>query len=124
MLQRKAPAETILPDVPARARAFAYRPYRTSFVGEEGSTVCADESDGDGSDGSDSKPAAKIVWRAPTAENDRLQLGRMHASAAHARIREARRLVDDARFEYACDALYECQRGFNFLGRANFSPKL
>ncbi|KAJ1944856.1 hypothetical protein GGF37_001995, partial [Kickxella alabastrina] len=41
-----------------------------------------------------------------------------------ARLRDARKLVDDGRYEYACDVLFECQRGFNFLGKANFSTKL
>ncbi|KAJ2806713.1 hypothetical protein H4R21_000757 [Coemansia helicoidea] len=109
MLRRQAPAGSVLPAVPQKVQAFAYRPYGASLAGEDGSTVCAgDDSD---SGGDADTPAAKIVWRAPTAESDRRRMDGLQEDAAHRRIREARSLVDDTRFEFACDAVYECQRG-------------
>ncbi|KAJ2609582.1 hypothetical protein H4S08_003986 [Coemansia sp. RSA 1365] len=70
--------------------------------------------------------STKIVGRRKqsTVENDRRQMLRLQANAAYSRIRDARRLVDDLCYEYFCDVVYECQRGFNFLGKANFSTKL
>ncbi|KAJ1724100.1 hypothetical protein LPJ53_001621 [Coemansia erecta] len=73
-------------------------------------------------------PAARIISRdddSETAvERDGQRMAAMQSRAMQARIREAKRLVDDCRYEYACDVLIECQRGFNFLGKANFSTKL
>ncbi|KAJ2574673.1 hypothetical protein GGH19_003626 [Coemansia sp. RSA 1807] len=110
MIRRKDTHE-ILPSTPTHTQAFAYRPY-SSFAQPE----CDSSSDEEG---------ARIVERrVPQAECDRRQLAKLHASAAYTRIKEARRLVDDHRFEYACDVVYESQRGFNFLGKANFSTKL
>ncbi|KAJ2159066.1 hypothetical protein GGF46_003303 [Coemansia sp. RSA 552] len=110
MIRRKKATEAILPDVPHPA--FAYRPYRGGLeLGE-------DLSSSDDETGS----VARVVERRGTG--DHRELARQHARSAYGRIREARRLVDDSRFEYACDVVFECQRGFNFLGKASFSTKL
>ncbi|KAI9500564.1 hypothetical protein BX070DRAFT_195810, partial [Coemansia spiralis] len=40
-------------------------------------------------------------------------MAQLHASSVTARIRQARSLLDDERFEYSCDVVYECQRGLH-----------
>ncbi|KAJ1853029.1 hypothetical protein IW147_004200 [Coemansia sp. RSA 720] len=112
MIRRKDTQE-ILPPISGHTQAFAYRPYPFASQLEY-------------EDSSSDEEGARIVERrgVPQAECDRQQLAKLHASAACKRIKEARRLVDDHRFEYACDVVYESQRGFNFLGKANFSTKL
>ncbi|KAJ2718763.1 hypothetical protein GGI07_005602 [Coemansia sp. Benny D115] len=73
----------------------------------------------------DSAKKSASQQRAVSKESsDRQQMALMHAKSMHARVKEAKLLVDDARYEYSCDVLFECQRGFNFLGKANFSTKL
>ncbi|KAJ2599895.1 hypothetical protein H4R99_003538 [Coemansia sp. RSA 1722] len=146
--------DDILPEVPPDALAFAYRPYVTAsaaavngkapytlhqsllrdikppaakLVDDSDSSCSASRSSS--SDGSScDRPAAplnaRIISRQIDAESDRHRMASMHAKSMYARIKEAKRLIDDCRYEYACDVLYECQRGFNFLGKANFSTKL
>ncbi|KAJ1739054.1 hypothetical protein LPJ68_005015 [Coemansia sp. RSA 1086] len=116
MIRRKEIVEEILPPIPNKVRAFAYRPYPSSFITQQ--KQIEDDSDDD--------TGVQIIERrvVPSAKKDRQQMAKLHASAAYARIQEARRLVDDNHYEYACDVIYECQRGFNFLGKANFSTKL
>ncbi|PIA12774.1 hypothetical protein COEREDRAFT_67937, partial [Coemansia reversa NRRL 1564] len=118
MIRRRQVTEDVLPAVPKRAQAFAYRPYSTLCMEEMGEYCSSSESD--------EEDCAKIIGRRKLSaeESDRRQMLRLQANAAYARIREARRLVDDQRYEYFCDVVYECQRGFNFLGKANFSTKL
>ncbi|KAJ2375430.1 hypothetical protein IW150_002553, partial [Coemansia sp. RSA 2607] len=60
-------------------------------------------------------PVARIISRdehSETAiESDSQRMAAMQSRAMQARIREAKRLVNDCRYEYACDVLIECQRG-------------
>ncbi|KAJ2744029.1 hypothetical protein GGI20_003300 [Coemansia sp. BCRC 34301] len=65
-----------------------------------------------------------MTQRSSVVLGDRQMMAQMHKQAVLKRVWEAKRLVDDERFEYACDVVLECQRGFNFLGKANFSTKL
>lgn len=67
-------------------------------------------------------PSARIIHR--QNDEDGKLMAELHAGAIRHRISQAKKLVDDSRYEYACDVVYECQRGFNFLGKANFSTKL
>ncbi|KAJ2671478.1 hypothetical protein GGI25_005492 [Coemansia spiralis] len=106
----------ILPEVPAKTQAFAYQPY----VKDTWSSSDSENSIGESR--CPRAPSARIVRG--TAEGDRERMAQLHASSVTARIRQARSLLDDERFEYSCDVVYECQRGFNFLGKANFSTKL
>ncbi|KAJ2862218.1 hypothetical protein GGH94_004404 [Coemansia aciculifera] len=124
MIRRKDITQGLLPEVPTRALAFAYRPYVTAAVGATRHSnsllldpLRAPSPDSDSDSDCSTTPNARIV-------GDRQVMAQMHAQAVLARVREAKRLVDDERFEYACDVVLECQRGFNFLGKANFSTKL
>ncbi|KAJ1868857.1 hypothetical protein LPJ55_005732 [Coemansia sp. RSA 990] len=103
MIRRKEIVEEILPPIPNKVRAFAYRPYPSSFITQQ--KQIEDDSDDD--------TGVQIIERrvVPSAKKDRQQMAKLHASAAYARIQEARRLVDDNHYEYACDVIYECQRG-------------
>ncbi|KAJ2847365.1 hypothetical protein IWW36_003890 [Coemansia brasiliensis] len=111
MIRRKEIVEDILPPIPNKARAFAYRPYPSSFITQQKQQQQPDEDD-DSCDEYDDT-GVRIVERrvVPSAKKDRQQMAKLHASAAYARIQEARRLVDDSHYEYACDVIYECQRG-------------
>ncbi|KAJ2898956.1 hypothetical protein IWW38_001175, partial [Coemansia aciculifera] len=137
MIQRKDVTQGVLPQVPARTLAFAYRPYATGATTISSALLHdhqppqqlksllfdlqrprADSSSSCDSDDDDDVAGARIVV------SDRQLMAQLHAQAVLARVKEAKRLVDDERFEYACDVVLECQRGFNFLGKANFSAKL
>ncbi|KAJ1963163.1 hypothetical protein GGI12_002218 [Dipsacomyces acuminosporus] len=150
MIRRKEITKDILPAVHTKAHAFAYRPYAAtansySSLANEGAVlgIGDDEEDQAYTRGtappttpsihnSEYSSSVRIISRgnsgiATLAEqlaDDRLRMAQLHAKAVRARVSEAKRLVDDQRYEYACDAVFECQRGFNFLGKANFSSKL
>ncbi|KAJ1769434.1 hypothetical protein LPJ74_004040 [Coemansia sp. RSA 1843] len=105
--------------LPSKTKAFAYRPYMTTSEATHlNSQYDWDNNDSD--DSNDKTPNARIVGRPPIAvqtaqslDNDRAQMAQLHAGAMTARIREAKRILDDVKFEYSCDVLYECQRGLH-----------
>ncbi|KAJ2837901.1 hypothetical protein J3B02_006393, partial [Coemansia erecta] len=76
------------------------------------SSVSSNGADSCGSCQSNGRPLnARIVGRKDDVQSDRHRMAAMHAKSMYARIKEAKRLIDDCRYEYACDVLYECQRG-------------
>ncbi|KAJ2520717.1 hypothetical protein GGI11_000268 [Coemansia sp. RSA 2049] len=148
MIRRKDTlAQDILPRIPISVTpAFAYRPY--NVTAPEATHLDGAQSDWDnGEDSDDARdnkaPKTRIIGgssggSSSTAfaaigngglsssleKKDRARMLQLYTTAITARIRDAKQLIDDAKFEYSCDVLYECQRGFNFLGKANFSSKL
>ncbi|KAJ1935703.1 hypothetical protein EC988_008405, partial [Linderina pennispora] len=111
----------ILPPVPLSACAFAYRPYTASGAAralrrDSGSSEGVHGGQGwamgeGGSDDDGEAPCVRVVRRQTSSGEDRERMAKLHSRAICARLSEAKRLVDDARFEYACDVVFECQRG-------------
>ncbi|KAJ1885786.1 hypothetical protein LPJ81_006830, partial [Coemansia sp. IMI 209127] len=102
---------------PSTAQAFAYRPYTTT---SEATQLNRRLFDWDSSD-DDKTPSARIVSRqqplattirtTQSLDRDRAHMAQLQTSSMTARIGAAKRILDDVKFEYSCDVLYECQRG-------------
>ncbi|KAJ1949134.1 hypothetical protein FBU59_001281 [Linderina macrospora] len=75
-------------------------------IGDNNNSDDDDDDDGE-------QPYVKVVVRRGQTGNmeDGAEMARLHSRAICARLREAKRLVDDTRFEYGYDVVFECQRG-------------